>query len=58
MYVDTLNLYELYNGVKSAHEAKPELGLGETVKHLESTYEHLLSENAKYLEVASGEAAK
>jgi hypothetical protein len=51
-------LYELYNGVKSAHEAKPELGLGETVKHLESTYEHLLSENAKYLEVASGEAAK
>jgi hypothetical protein len=48
----------MYNGVKLAHEAKPELGLGETVEHLESTYHHLLSENAKYLEVQSGEAAQ
>lgn len=51
--VDTLNLFELYNGVKAANEARPELGLGETVKHLEATYSHLLAENSKYLEVSS-----
>jgi hypothetical protein len=48
----------MYNGLKAAHEAKPELGLGETVQHLEATYEHLLSENAKYLEISSGESAQ
>jgi hypothetical protein len=51
--LDRLNLFELYNGVKLAHEAKPELGLEETVKHLEATYEQILLENDKFLQLSS-----
>ena len=45
----------MYNGIKAAHAAKPELGLGDSIKYLETTYSHVLSDNANYLKLANGE---
>ena len=46
-----MNLFELYNGVLRANNAAPNLGLGETVKHLESRYSEILRNNQNYLHV-------
>ena len=49
---DKLNLFELYNGLKRAHEKAPELGLEETLALIESRYANVLALNEKYLELS------
>ena len=49
---DKLNLFELYNGLRGAHEKAPELGLDETVALIESRYANVLAHNEKYLELS------
>lgn len=44
-YLDKINIFELYNGLLKANAAKPELGLDQTVKHVESQYKDYLKKN-------------
>ena len=49
-YADKLNLFELYNSVKTVSEAAPQLQLEATVESLERKYPHILLEkNELYL---------
>ena len=49
-YADKLNLFELYNSIKTVSEAAPQLQLEATVESLERKYPHILLEkNELYL---------
>jgi hypothetical protein len=41
----------LYNGLIKAHSQNKELGLDETIKHLESKYGELLKNNSTFQEI-------
>jgi hypothetical protein len=47
--IDKINVFELYNGLQKAHQAKPELGLGDALKHVESQYKSLIQQNSQFL---------
>ena len=49
--VDKLNFYELFNSVKIATEAAPQLGLESTLASLQARYSHLIEENEQYLQL-------
>jgi hypothetical protein len=48
----------MYNGLKIAHAAAPELGLGETINHMDTKYAIILDNNNEYLNLSSIESAK
>lgn len=49
---DHLALFEVYNGLQSAHAQNKSLGLDEAIKHLENTYgDAVLRKNNLYLEI-------
>ena len=47
-YKDQLNVFELYNGLLRAHAQNKELGLEQSIKHIESKHAEELKENEQY----------
>ena len=47
-FKDQMNLFEVYNGLVKANAQNSSLGLGDAIKHLESTYSDLLRRNDQY----------
>lgn len=44
-FKDQMNLFEAYNGLVSANQQNPSLGLSSAIKHLDSTYSDVLRRN-------------
>ena len=50
-FEEGLTVYEMYNALVEADKAAPQLGLGESIKHIQSHYPAQISNNVSYLAI-------
>ena len=48
---EQMNLFEVYNGLRTAHALNKSLGLEEAIKHLETKHGDALRRNDLYLQI-------